>query len=148
MKNHKNIGFSSNTVPDSQKNRSYQASIQCWGIIGTPVKRHLMAFRWRAHDGPLKVVLGSSLPSSTKKKKRKNKNKIVVKVGPPLTKLSGSAHGQFNLAIWIVNISRGWTGQISSDIYSNLFVCLIWFFTSHQQSFSYIGTGLPGLNQY
>ena len=26
--------------------------------------------------------------------------------------------------------------------------CLIWFFTSHQQSFSYIGMGLPGLNQY
>ena len=31
---------------------------------------------------------------------------------------------------------------------SVLFVCLILFFTSHQQSFSYIGTGLPGLNQY
>ena len=29
-----------------------------------------------------------------------------------------------------------------------LFVCLIWFFTSHQQSFSYKGTGLRGLNQY
>ena len=30
-----------------------------------------------------------------------------------------------------------------------LFVCLfVWFFTSHQQSFSYIETGLPGLNQY
>ena len=29
-----------------------------------------------------------------------------------------------------------------------LFVCLIWFFTSHQQSFSYTGMGLPGLNQY
>ena len=29
-----------------------------------------------------------------------------------------------------------------------VFVCLIWFFTSHQQSFSYKGTGLPGLNQY
>ena len=28
-------------------------------------------------------------------------------------------------------------------------ICLlIWFFTSHQQSFSYVGTGLPGLNQY
>ena len=26
--------------------------------------------------------------------------------------------------------------------------CLIWFFTSHQQSFSYVGTGLPRLNQY
>ena len=28
-----------------------------------------------------------------------------------------------------------------------LSLCLIWFFTSHQQSFSYVGTGLPGLNQ-
>ena len=27
-------------------------------------------------------------------------------------------------------------------------LCLIWFFTAHQQSFSYVGTGLPGLNQY
>ena len=27
-------------------------------------------------------------------------------------------------------------------------VCLIWFFTSHHKSFSYKGTGLPGLNQY
>ena len=27
-------------------------------------------------------------------------------------------------------------------------ICLSWFFTSHQQSFSYKGTGLPGLNQY
>ena len=26
--------------------------------------------------------------------------------------------------------------------------CLIWFLTSHQQCFSYKGTGLPGLNQY
>ena len=34
---------------------------------------------------PLIVVLGSSLPLSTKKN--------VVKVGPPLTKLSGSPHG-------------------------------------------------------
>ena len=59
----------------------------CWAIIGTPAKRHLniqMAFRWRANGAPLKVVFGSSLPSSTKKN--------VVKVGPPLTKLSGSAH--------------------------------------------------------
>ena len=41
-----------------------------------------MAFRLRADDGPLIVVLiGSSLPSK----------KNLVKVGPPLTKLSGSA---------------------------------------------------------
>ena len=33
LKNHKNIGFSSNTGPDHLKNRSYQARIQCWAII-------------------------------------------------------------------------------------------------------------------
>ena len=27
-------------------------------------------------------------------------------------------------------------------------VCLIWFFRSHQQYFSYVGTGFPWLNQY
>ena len=50
-----------------------------------------MVISWRANDGPLKVVFGSSLPSLTKKEIMiiiKN----VVKVGPPLTKLSGSAH--------------------------------------------------------
>ena len=43
-----------------------------------------MAFRWRANDGPLTVVIGSS-PHQLKQK---------VKVGPPLTKFSGSAHEQ------------------------------------------------------
>ena len=63
LKNHKNIGFSGNTGPDPLKNRSYQASIQCWANIGTPAKRHLssashlMALRLRANDGPLIVVL-------------------------------------------------------------------------------------------
>ena len=28
-----------------------------------------------------------------------------------------------------------------------MWFCFIWFFMSHQQSFSYVGTGLPGLNQ-
>ena len=47
-----------------------------------------MAFRLWADDDPLIVVFVSSHPSSTKKKKN------AVKVGPPLTKLSGSAHAQ------------------------------------------------------
>ena len=42
-------------------------------IIGTPGKRHLMAFRWQVDDGPIIVVLGSSLPSSTAKKKTLSK---------------------------------------------------------------------------
>ena len=49
-----------------------------------------------------------------------------------------------------------WFGKRKSDFASSTLIlrlwlilfCLIWFFTSHQQSFSYIGTGLPGLNQY
>ena len=38
-------------------------------------KRHLNGVRWQANDGPLLVVLGSSLSSSTKKN--------VVKAAPP-----------------------------------------------------------------
>ena len=79
VKNHKNIGFSSNTGPDLLTNCSYQASIQFLAIIGTPAKRHLMALSWRADDGPLKEVLGSSLPSSTKQKEEK---KTLSKLDP------------------------------------------------------------------
>ena len=49
-----------------------------------------MAFRWRADDDPLIVVLGSSLPSSTKKTKKK-----LYQNWTPLTELSGSAHRDF-----------------------------------------------------
>ena len=105
LKNHKNIGFSSNTGPDPLKNCSYQSSIQWWAIIGTPAKRHFMAFRWRADDDPLIVVLGSFLPSS-KKKKKKKKKKNVVKVGPPLTKLSGSAHDYDQIRIIKQNMTK------------------------------------------
>ena len=42
-------------------------------------------------NGPLLVVFGSSLPSSTKKNN--------VRVGPSLIKFSGSAHGYFNFVV-------------------------------------------------
>ena len=42
------------------KSQSYQASIQCRAIIGTPVKLNLngvsLMARWRADDGPLNGV--------------------------------------------------------------------------------------------
>ena len=44
-----------------------------------------MSFRWRANDDPLIVAFWPFHPSSTRKKN-------VVKIGPPLTKRSGSAH--------------------------------------------------------
>ena len=38
LKNHKTIGFSSNTGMDLlKKSQGYQASIKCWAIIGTTV---------------------------------------------------------------------------------------------------------------
>ena len=49
-----------------EKSQSFQSSIQCWAIIGTSAKRHLMAFRLRADDGPLLVVFGS--PHQLRKK--------------------------------------------------------------------------------
>ena len=49
-----NIGFHINTGLDFlKKAQGYSASIRCWAIIGTPAKRHLKAFRWRADDGPV-----------------------------------------------------------------------------------------------
>ena len=48
-----------------------------------------MVFGWRADDGPLLVVFGSSLPSSTKQTTNN------VRVGAPLTKRSGSPHEMF-----------------------------------------------------
>ena len=38
--------------------------------------------------------------------------------------------------------------ELSYHLSLRFLYCLIWFFTSHQQSFSWAGTGLPGLNQY
>ena len=85
LENHRNIGFPSNIDPDSLKIlQSYQASIQCWVIMGPPAKRYSMAFYWRTDDGPFIVMFGNSIPHQLKKKK-------LIELGPPLT-LSGSAH--------------------------------------------------------
>ena len=55
-----------------------------------------MEFRWRADDGPCLVAFRTS-PCHQLKKTKKN----VVSVGPPLTKLSESAH--------VESISDEWT---------------------------------------
>ena len=76
-----NICLSRNTGPDHLK--SHKSTKPAFNVVSSS-SRQQMAFRWRAVYGPLIVAFGSSLPSSTKKS--------VVKVGLPLTKLSGSAH--------------------------------------------------------
>ena len=75
--NHQNIGFLSKNQYWSgfpEISQSYQASIQCGAIIGTPTKRHLNGVWLAANDGPLSVVFGSPSPHQLKiKHKQKNK---------------------------------------------------------------------------
>ena len=75
LENHKAIGFLGNTCPNPLEN--HKATKPAFNV-GTSSTRQLnaslMAFRWRGYDGPLLVVFGSSLRSSTKTK--------VVRVGP------------------------------------------------------------------
>ena len=50
-----------------EKSHRYQASIQCWAIIGPPAKRHVNNDDSLAGCGPLFAVFGSSFSSSLKK---------------------------------------------------------------------------------
>ena len=60
------IGFLSNTGQDPLENHKATKPAFNVGPIISP-----QAFRWWANDGLLLVVLGSSLPSSTKKTNKK-----------------------------------------------------------------------------
>ena len=87
MKNQKHLGFSSNTGLDPRKIAKLPSQHSILGHHPHASKTPLSCVSLAGDDGPLMMVLGSSLPSSTKKRKKR-----VVKVGPILTKLSGSAH--------------------------------------------------------
>ena len=50
-----------------------------------------MAFRWRADDCPFIAVFGSSIPHQLKKKR--------YQIWTPPTKLSGSAHEHYSMAM-------------------------------------------------
>ena len=81
VKNHKNIGFLSNSGPDPLKN--YEATEPAFNVGPSSARQRnavLIAFGWRADDDPLIVVFGSSHPHQLKTKRC------------PLPKYSGSAH--------------------------------------------------------
>ena len=93
LKNHKSLGFLSNSGPDLLKN--YKATKPAFYVGPSSARKRnasLMAFCLWADDGPHIVVFGSSLPSSTKRHYKK-----VVKSGSPPTK-----------TLWI----RAWPGDI------------------------------------
>ena len=91
------------------KSQRYRISKQYW--TGSHEKSHSynvgpssaqqlnaisMAFCWWVYNSPLLVVLGLSLPLSTKQKN--------VRVEPPLTKLSGSAHAFSVMTVVVIAI--------------------------------------------
>ena len=69
MKNHRNIGFHSNSGPDPlKKHKATKPALN----VGP------LAFRWRADVGPHIVVFGSSLLSTTKKTKQKTPQSLTL----------------------------------------------------------------------
>ena len=77
VRKNKTTRFLGKTGPDPPKNHK--------ATYHSMLNHHRAASETQFNDGPLMVVIGSPLPSSTKKN--------VVRVGPPLTKLSGFVHG-------------------------------------------------------
>ena len=73
-----NIGFLSNTGPDPLKN--HKATKPEFNVGSSARQRNViyMPFRWRADDGPILVVFGST--------------HCLKQVGPPLKTFSGSEH--------------------------------------------------------
>ena len=78
-KNHKILGFLSNTSPDPLKN--YKATKPAFNVGSSSTHQRnaiKIAFRWRADDGPLLVVIRSSLPSSETATKNKQTKKVTI----------------------------------------------------------------------
>ena len=70
LKNHKNIGFLSNTGPDPLKNHKDTKLAFNVGQSSAHQRNAIqIAFCWRADDGPFIMIFGSSIPSSTKTNK-------------------------------------------------------------------------------
>ena len=63
LKNHKAIGFLSNTCPDlPNKDKATRPALNVGPSSAHKQNAILTAFRWRVDDGLLLVVFGSSFP--------------------------------------------------------------------------------------
>ena len=80
-----------------------------------------MAFRWRADVGPPIVVFGIFPPYQTKKKEKEKIN--VIKVGPPLTKLSGSALDMFARSHVFSTVTAGILIRVQNAHHLILHIC-------------------------
>ena len=92
LKNHKNIGLSSNTGPEPLIN---QDTIQCWAIISLPAKPNLNGILLASQWWPTFSGIWILSPSLSEEKE-------IDRVGIPLAKLSGSPYDsdEFSLTYW------------------------------------------------
>ena len=90
LKNYKFIGFPSNTGPDPLKitklPSQHSMMDHYWPASETP-------FQWRFAGRPIIAGFWWSLGPLSPKKKT---NFFFIRVGPPLTKFSGSAHAKYH----------------------------------------------------
>ena len=83
------IGFLSNTgLYHLKSNKATKPTFNVGPSSSSKRNAILMAFRFRAENDPLLVVFGPSLPSTINQKEKEHS----VRVGPPLTRVSGSAN--------------------------------------------------------
>ena len=106
------LGFTAILIWTPRKSQNYQASIQCYAIIG-----FANGLMMTAYIGicilPLKL-------KNIKKKKLKKKN--IVKIAPPLTKLSGSAH-ETKPHICICQLFIVWNFHILKEVITMQCIC-------------------------
>ena len=91
LKNHKNKGFLRNTGSDPLKITKLQSQLSMLGHHW-PVSVSETPFKWHFSGGPMMARLSDIWIVFPLSKKKED----VVRVGPPLAKLSGSTHGCLN----------------------------------------------------
>ena len=89
LKSHKNIGFLSNTGPDHEKITKLPSQ---HSMLGHHRHASETPFKWRFAGGPMMVRSQWYLDPPSAHQLRTKPKKNVNWTGPPLTKLSGSAH--------------------------------------------------------
>ena len=76
LKNHKKSGFLAILIGIPWKSQSYPASIQCWAIIGPPVKHHCVSLAGRWWPSFIAILIPSSSLSSSKNQNKKHQKTL------------------------------------------------------------------------
>ena len=121
-----------------------------WKITKPPSQHSMLGHHQHASETPFKWWPAYSgiwiLSPLINLKEKQTMSKFFPLRAVPFTRIAVRFS---RLSLWCVLILVFLAHNYNASLkFFCLFVCLIWFFTSHQKSFSYKRTGLPWLNQY